>query len=61
MPMNFNKAFKIRNSWMQEITNEMREKGIKNLKWIDEKECRRKIKLSTQKDVKTFDTQYIRN
>ena len=34
-----------RNSWMQEVTNGMREKGIKNVEWIDREEWRREIKL----------------
>ena len=42
-----------RNSWIQEVTTEMREKGIKNLKWVDREEWRRKIKLLAQKDVQT--------
>ena len=39
---------------MQEITTGMREKGIKNVEWIDRKEWRRKIKIWAQKDVKTL-------
>ena len=42
-----------RNSWMQEVTTGMREKGIKNMEWIDREEWRRKIKLWAQKDVQT--------
>ena len=33
-----------RNSWMQEVTTGMREKGI-NMKWVDRDEWRRKIRL----------------
>ena len=44
-----------RNSWKQEVTTEMREKGIKNLDWVDRKEWRRKNEtLYAQKDVKTL-------
>ena len=32
-------------SWMQEISTGMIEKGIKNMKWVDREEWRRKIKL----------------
>ena len=41
-----------RNSWMQEVTTGMREKGINNVEWIDREEWKRKIKLQTQNDVK---------
>ena len=34
-----------RNSWMQEITTGMREKGINNIKGIDREEWERKLKL----------------
>jgi hypothetical protein len=30
---------------MKEITRGMREKGIKNMEWVDREELRRKIKL----------------
>ena len=33
-----------RNSWIQEVTNGIREKGI-NMEWIDKEEGRRKINL----------------
>ena len=33
------------NSWMQEVTTGMREKGIINMEWIDREEWRRKIKF----------------
>ena len=32
-------------SWMEEGTTGMREKGINNMEWIDKEEWRRKIKL----------------
>jgi hypothetical protein len=34
-----------RNSWMQEVTTGMREKGINNMEWVDREEWRIKIKL----------------
>ena len=34
-----------RNSWMQEVTTGIREKGINNMEWIDREEWRRKVKL----------------
>ena len=34
-----------RNSWIQEVTTGMREKGINNMEWIGREEWRRKIKL----------------
>ena len=34
-----------RNSYMQVVTTEMREKGIKNMQLIDREECRRKQNL----------------
>ena len=34
-----------RNSWMQEVTSGMREKGINSMEWIDREEWRRKIEL----------------
>ena len=34
-----------RNSWMEEVTTVMREKGINNMEWVDREEWRRKIKL----------------
>ena len=43
-----------RNSRMQEVTTGMREIGINNMEWIDRGQCRRKIKLQEQKDVKTL-------
>ena len=33
------------NSWMQEVTTGMREKGINNMEWAGGEEWRRKIKL----------------
>jgi hypothetical protein len=36
---------KSRNSWIQEVTTGMREKGINNMEWIDREDWRRKIKL----------------
>ena len=33
------------NSWMQEVTTGMREKGINNMEWFDTEERRRKIKF----------------
>ena len=33
---------------MQEVITEMREKGINSVKWIDNEELRRKIKLELQ-------------
>ena len=33
------------NSWMQEVTTRMREKGINNMEWIDREEWGRKLKL----------------
>ena len=34
-----------RNSWMQEVTTGMRERGIDDLEWVDREGRRRKIKL----------------
>ena len=34
-----------RNSWMQEVTTGMREKGTNNIEFVDREEWRRKIKL----------------
>ena len=34
-----------RNSWMQEVTTGIKEKGIINMEWVDREEWRRKIKL----------------
>ena len=34
-----------RNSWMQEITTGMRERGIGDLEWLDREGGRRKINL----------------
>ena len=34
-----------RNLWMQEVTAEMRERGIGNLEWVDREGCRKKINL----------------
>ena len=31
-----------RNSWMQEVTAEMRERGINNLEWVDTEGWRKK-------------------
>ena len=42
-----------RNSWMQEITTGMREKGIDNMEWVDREKWRRKIKVYAQEDVQT--------
>ena len=44
-----------RNSWMQEVTTGMREKGVNSMEWINREGCRRKIKLKqqAQKDTKT--------
>ena len=42
-----------RNSQIQEVTTRMREKGINNMGQIDREEWGRKIKLKSQKDVKT--------
>ena len=39
---------------MQEVTAGMREKGINNIESFDREEWRWKIKLQTQKGVKTF-------
>ena len=39
--------------WMQKVTTGMREKGIKNMEWIDREEWGRKINVQAQKDVKT--------
>ena len=44
---------KSRNSWIQEVTSGMREKGINNMKQINREERRRKIKFQAQKDVQT--------
>ena len=41
-----------RNSWMQEVTRGMRERGI-DLEWVDREGLRREIKLQVQKTVKT--------
>ena len=35
-----------RNSWMQEVTTGMRERGIGDLKWVDREGWRKKIKFS---------------
>jgi hypothetical protein len=43
-----------RNSWIQEVTTGIREKGINNMEWIDRQEWRREMKLDAQKDVKTL-------
>ena len=47
---------KSRNSWMQEVTTGMRERGINNLEWVNREGWRRKIKFKilAQKDVKTL-------
>ena len=42
-----------RNSWMQEVTTGMKEKGINNMELVDREEWRRKIKLQALKDVQT--------
>ena len=39
------KKRKTSNSWKQEITTGMREKGINSMEWIQRDERRRKIKL----------------
>ena len=41
---------------MQGVTTGMREKGIKNMEWIDREEWRRKIKLEAQEDVRILIT-----
>ena len=38
------------NSWMEQVTIKLIEKGINNLGWIDREEWRRKIKLEVQKE-----------
>ena len=38
---------------MQEVKTGMT-KVINNMEWIDREECRRKMKLKAQKDVKTL-------
>ena len=45
------------NSWMQEITTEMRENGINNKEWIDREEWRRKT-LNTER-CENIETLYI--
>jgi len=42
-----------RNSQMQEVTTEIRKKGI-NMEWIYGEQWRRKINLYSQKDMKTL-------
>ena len=44
----------LRNTWMQEVTTEMREKGISNMEWNGRKEGKRKTKLQAQKNAKTL-------
>ena len=36
---------RLRNSWTQEVTTGMRERGIGDLEWVDRKEWGRKINL----------------
>ena len=45
------------NSWMQEVTTGMWEKGINNMEWVNRGKRRRniKLKLETQKDVQTLE------
>ena len=38
-----------RNSWMEEVTAAVRERGINNLEWVEREERRRKIKLKHRK------------
>ena len=40
-----------RNSWIQEVTTAMREKGINNKEWFEREVWRWKIKLEAQKYV----------
>ena len=43
-----------RNSWMQEVTTGMRERGIGDFEWVDREGWRKKINLpEAQKDAKT--------
>ena len=43
-----------RNSWMQEVTTGVRQRGIGDLEWIDREGWRKKINLpQAQKNVKT--------
>ena len=43
-----------RNSWIQEVTARLSEKGINNMERADREELRREIKLSAQKDMQTL-------
>ena len=45
-----------RNSWMQEVTTGIGEKGITNMEWVDREEWRSKLqlKLQAQEDVQTW-------
>ena len=43
-----------RNSWIQEVTSGMAEKGINYIEWNDIQELRRKIKHQAQQDVKNI-------
>ena len=39
------RKIRLRNSWVQQITTGMEEKGIGNMEWTDKEEWRRKIKF----------------
>ena len=43
-----------RNSWMQEVTTGIKEKGIEKMGQIERKEWRRKTILQARKNMKTF-------
>ena len=44
---------------MQEVTTDVRGKGINNIEWIDRDEWNRKIKLQAEKDVKTLNYKFV--
>ena len=46
---------RLRNSWVQEVTTGMREKGINNLEWVDREDRRREKTLGTERceNIKT--------